>query len=305
LPEEVGENMKKINGLIRSAFVIVLIIFILSLGGFKNKQTTKVDLYSQSLKKDMKINIYLPSGYSEKNKYTVLYVLHGKDANEDSWMNGFFGINGLHIDNISNQLISERKIKPMIIVSPEIDNSYGINSSKKTFSQNGYSEGMYQDYLLKEVVPYIDSHYSTIHSRDGRYISGFSMGGFTALHNAFEYPETFSKVGTLSAAIWEGKYPKGLKELSWVYPNQTAREHLDPLILAKNNNIQSVNVFLDNDDTDMDWIETTNRALFHELKQENVKVQYHVGHGGHDYGYWSTRVEDLLLFFGADKSGSK
>lgn len=305
MSEEVGENMKKINGLIRSAIVIVLIFFIVSLVGGSNKQTTKVNFYSQGLKKDMKINIYLPPGYSGKKKYPVLYVLNGKDANEESWMNGFFGINGLHIDNISDQLISEGKIKPMIIVSPEIDNSYGINSNKITVSQNGYNQGMYQDYLLKEVIPYIDSHYSTIHSRDGRYISGFSMGGFTALHDAFEYPETFSKVGTLSAAIWEGNYPNGLKELSWVYPNQTAREHLDPLILAKNKKIQSVDVFLDNGDSDMNWIETTNRALYNELKQENVKVQYHVGHGGHDYGYWSTRVEDLLLFFGADKSGSK
>ncbi len=54
-----------------------------------SERFTKISLSSKALKKDMKVNIYLPKGYSEKNKYPVLYLIHGYTGNEDTWFPGF------------------------------------------------------------------------------------------------------------------------------------------------------------------------------------------------------------------------
>jgi len=65
-------------------------------------------------------------------------------------MNGFYGINGIKTDRVADELIQKGEITPLVIVSPEIDNSYGINSSETTMSKEGYDLGMYEDYILKE-----------------------------------------------------------------------------------------------------------------------------------------------------------
>jgi enterochelin esterase-like enzyme len=46
----------------------------------------KVIFHSESLDKDMKFNIYLPIGYEITQKYPVLYMIHGYDGNENSWV---------------------------------------------------------------------------------------------------------------------------------------------------------------------------------------------------------------------------
>jgi endo-1,4-beta-xylanase len=59
--------------------------------------------------------------------------------------------------------------------------------------------------IIKELIPYIDSHYRTIPKREARVIEGFSMGGFGALKFAFKYPELFCSVvgGSPVLLQWE------------------------------------------------------------------------------------------------------
>ncbi len=103
------------------------------------------------------------------------------------------------VNAMATALIAEGKIRPLMIVSPEIDNGYGINTSLTTQSVSGYSRGMYEDYVMKDLIPYVDHHYSTIANKSGRYVGGLSMGGFAALHDSFLHPDVFSKVGVMSA----------------------------------------------------------------------------------------------------------
>ena len=159
-------------------FILIIIVFsIISGCGQKNVDTsataagstatlektnserfTKISLSSKALKKDMKVNIYLPKGYSEKNKYPVLYLIHGYTGNEDTWFPGF------QVEKKADAMIDKKEIKPLIIVAPQIDNSYGINSSNSQLPISAFNSGMYEDYLYKELVPYIETTYSTISS---------------------------------------------------------------------------------------------------------------------------------------------
>jgi len=239
----------------------------------------KVTLSSKALKKDMKLNIYLPNGYSSTDKYPVLYVMHGYGSNEDLWMPD------LKLDKKADELIASNKIRPLIIVAPQIDNSYGINSSL----------GSYEDYLYKEVVSFIDSKYSTITSKDGRYIGGISMGGCVSLHIAFSHPDLFSKVGGHSPALFVEGSVSGI--LQWLYPNEDLRKERDPIYIARNKELEALEVYLDCGDKDSYKFYEGCDELYKVLQDKGVESQYHLNSGAHDGAYWEANLEKYLLFY--------
>lgn len=248
--------------------------------------------HSTSLHKNMQVNVYLPPNYDDHKKYPVLYVFHGKDGNADTWMNSAGYTGSMRIDADATQLISAGKIRPLIIVSPEIDNSYGVNTSQATASVHGYSRGMYEDYIIKDLIPYIDAHYSTISTRDGRYVGGLSMGGFIALHDAFRHSDLFSKVGVMSAALWVGGPPA---VLSWIYPTESTKQERDPITVAQHGVHHDLAIELIEGDSDP--FLSANRFLYNTLQKSGATVAYHQYPGGHNDSFWKPHTTDLLLFF--------
>jgi len=257
-------------------------------------ELTKVILSSKVLNQDMKLNIYLPKGYSSNNKYPVLYMIHGYSGNEDSWMPD------LKLNIRADELIDSNKIKPLIIVAPQINNSYGINSSETARQlgnnpKNNLFEGLYEDYLYKEVITFIDSNYSTISTKDGRYIGGLSMGGCVALHLAFSHSDIFSKVGGHSPALFVDETPSGI--VTWLYPNETLREERNPIYIAQNKDLKALNAYLDCGDKDSYKFYEGCDRLYKILQDKGVESQYHFNSGAHDGAYWEGNSEKYLLFY--------
>ncbi|MDB5084103.1 MAG: endo,4-beta-xylanase [Bacilli bacterium] len=272
-------------------YLIVCTLLLTSCGGQSSTVKT-VSFHSDSLKKDMQVDIYLPLNYNPSEKYPVLYLLHGKDGNSHSWTTGFFGYNAVDINNTADKLIAEGKIKPLIIVSPELDNGYGINTSPVTQSVSGYNRGMYEDYIFDDLVSYVDAHYDTIPNRNSRFIGGFSMGGFAALHDGFLHQDLFSKVGVMSAALWVGGTPA---ELNWLYPTAKDKQSTDPISIANDRTINDLSVEIL--EGAQDPFVNADYALYNVLKQKNANVTYQMYPGGHTYSFWRTHAQELLLFF--------
>lgn len=125
--------------------------------------------YSELYAHDIGYNIYLPTGYGTSGKrYPVFYHFHGWMGNESS------------------------EIQPMekICRSREAITVF-VNTSHVT---GNVHELPVVPMVMEELIPHIDQSYRTIASRDGRAVSGFSMGGGTAASLAFRYPELFSEV---------------------------------------------------------------------------------------------------------------
>ena len=258
----------------------------------QNVNVTQIRFYSHSLKKEMNLAVYLPPGYSNNKKYPVLYLLPGYDANENSWMNGYFGFHGINVNALADQIIRSGQIRPSIIVSPQLDNSYGINTSLKTGSINGYGRGMYQDYLMENVIPYIDHHYSVSKARKNQFIGGFSMGGFAALHDAFLYPTKFSKVGVMSAALWVEPLPA---VLTWIYPTNSLKRARDPIELAQERPLRGLSVEIIEGKSDP--FVQADEVLSSVLKKIGVHLTYSEYPGGHTYSFWRSHAAQLLLYF--------
>jgi enterochelin esterase-like enzyme len=250
----------------------------------------KITFDSKALNKKMKVNIYLPKGYSNQIKYPVLYMIHGYTGNQDSWMPG------LEMEKKADGLINSNKIAPIIIVAPQIDNSYGINtikdSSKSSSLNSLFDAGQYEDFLSKELISYIDKNYSTIQSREGRYIGGMSMGGWVALHMAFAHLDLFSKVGGHSPALLINSPGNAI---AWVYPTKELRKERDPMQVAQDKDLKSLKIYLDCGKQDL-RNEGCN-SLYKILQSKGVDSQYHLSEGAHDGAYWSTNIEKYLIFY--------
>jgi enterochelin esterase-like enzyme len=245
-------------------------------------QVSKIAFDSSSLKRSMNVNIYLPKGYSSALRYPVLYMLHGYTDNEDKWMPI------LGMKDRADALIDSGRIVPLIVVMPKIDNSFGLNTDAIKRLPSDFSSGKYEDYLIKELIPYIDAHYRTDRTRKGRSIGGLSMGGWAALHLAFAHTQLFGKVGAHSPALIED---------GWLYPNFDARQRLDPIFLASDKDLGDLQVYLDCGDQDSFRFYEGCDRLYKALQAKGVASEYRLSPGGHNDAYWKEHLDDYLLFY--------
>ncbi len=249
--------------------------------------------HSDRLGKDMPVTVYLPAGYDGQTSYPVLYMLHGYSGSETSWIPGL----GLHTQ--ADALTADGSIAPLILVAPGIDNSFGINSADRTAQlgsvpADSLFEGRYEDYLVEELIPWVDTTFSTAADRGHRFIGGLSMGGYAALHLAFAHPDLFSRVSGHSPALFVDEFPNGLER--FLYPSPALRAARDPLQQAQTADLSGLSVWLDCGDEDSYAFYEGCALLEATLKERDIPVTYHLNAGKHDGDYWSSHAAEYLRF---------
>jgi S-formylglutathione hydrolase FrmB len=146
-------------------------------------------LQSKVLNRELAYGLYLPPSYAKSSKkYPVLYFLHGLNENERRWSTR--GETDLALD----RMIAEGKIGEFIVAIPNGANSFYTNA------QGGTKE-RWEDYVVQEFIPAIESANRVDATRATRGISGISMGGYGALKIAMKHPELFGSVSAHSAAL--------------------------------------------------------------------------------------------------------
>jgi len=137
--------------------------------------------------------IYTPPGYYENTKvrYPVLYLQHGSFEDETGW--SAQGKANLILDN----LIASKQAVPMIIV---MDNGYAYasNSNIDTRSTKEQPKSVFEELLITEVIPMIDTKFRTVPNRDHRAIAGLSMGANQTMRIMMNHLDTFSYYGGFS-----------------------------------------------------------------------------------------------------------
>ena len=131
---------------------------------------------SPTLGKSRRMTIYTPAGYEQgKEKYPVLYLLHGAGGDEEAWMT--LGRTSQILDN----LIAQGKCRPMIVV---MTNGNAWQQAAPGESAAGMTPpGMKFDRTKKsfedsfgDVMAYVEDNYRVIRKKEARAVAGLSMG---------------------------------------------------------------------------------------------------------------------------------
>lgn len=231
-----------------------------------------------------RMTIYTPAGYeTSKEKYPVLYLLHGMGGDEEAWME--LGRASQILDN----LIAQGKAKPMIVVMTNgnvaLEAAPGQSSlgMVKPTSQLPHTMDGKMEETFMDVINFIDANYRTINKKSGRAITGLSMGGYHSLHISRYYPNTFDYIGLFSAAIRPPKVE------SKVYNN------IDGTLLQQMNNGYKL-YWIAIGKTDFLYKNVQEfRAKLDEMK---MPYQYRESEGGHTWTNWRVYLSEFvpLLF---------
>ena len=139
------------------------------------------------------IMVYTPPGYDadRETRYPVLYLQHGGGEDETGW------VRQGHMNFILDNLIADKKAVPMIVV---MEKGYATRAAgaPQPMGPGKGDPGVFEDVVLKDLIPMIDSTYRTLADRDNRAIAGLSMGAGQAMQIGLNHLDTFSAVGAFS-----------------------------------------------------------------------------------------------------------
>jgi enterochelin esterase-like enzyme len=170
------------------------------------------------------VDVWLPDGYSPDKKYNVLYMHDGQALFDSTlmWNKQEWGV-----DETICKLMAEKRIKDCIVVG--IWNT-GVKRFPEYFPQKAFysmsaedqqkilaigrdkgapliGTGPFSDdylkFLVKELKPYIDTHFSTLRDQQHTFIAGSSMGGLVSMYAICEYPKVFGGAACMSTH-WPG-----------------------------------------------------------------------------------------------------
>ena len=162
-------------------------------------QVAKVWYDSPKLKMRRRMTVYTPAAYDGKKRFPVLYLLHGMGGDENAWPE--LGRTAQIMDN----LIAEGKAKPMIVVMP--NGNPNCEAAPGEWTPGMYVPGHWtiqrkavtsMEESFSDIVSFMDKHYRTIASRDGRAVCGLSMGGGHTFGLSLLTPQTFNYYGLFS-----------------------------------------------------------------------------------------------------------
>lgn len=137
--------------------------------------------------------VYTPPGYEADAgvRYPVLYLQHGWGEDETAWTNQG------HANLIMDNLIAAGAARPFIIVM-----TYGMTNDTQIGGLARFDVTPFETVLLKELMPYVDTHFRTLADRDHRAMAGLSMGGFETKLITTRNPDTFSHIGLFSGGTF-------------------------------------------------------------------------------------------------------
>jgi len=210
-------------------------------------------------------------------RYPVLYLLHGHGGTYSSWVSQ----TGLE------KYVSELK---MIVVRPEGDDGWYTDSA--TIESNKY-----ETFIVKELIPDVESRFRVIPDRSARAIAGNSMGGYGALKFGLKYPDMFAFAGSMSAAF---DAPLRTNDRSIL---QAFGPRSDPMREANNlttlaggvaqERISALPYLYLDCGKDDPWLRA-NRELASVFVSRGIKHDYQELSGAHDWAYWDRQLREVL-----------
>jgi len=268
-------------------FIVLTGIF-LHVGAQESKVYETRTVKSQILNMERNYSINLPSGYEERDRsYPVLYLLHGSGDDHTGWVQ--FG----QVRHIADKAIAEGAASPMIIVMPD------ANTKVKGYFNQPDGSFAYEDFIFKELIPFIEKTYRVRSDRRYRAVSGLSMGGGGTVYYALHHPEIFAAAAPLSATTGSDWIIKQNSNATEEQKENYKRKHNVENIINNSSgeeleNIKKVRWYISCGDDD--FLYKDNSELHVLFRNNNISHEYRVKDGGHSWSYWRMELPLVMEF---------
>ena len=206
------------------------------------------------------IYVYTPPGYEKSTlRYPVLYLIHGGGDTAISWPT--VG----RANDILDNLIAEKKALPMIVVMPS-----GWTPSGGQVMTSDATKDPFNDEMMKDIIPFIDSTYRTVATPNARALSGLSMGGIQTLNVGLHNLGTFRYLAVMSSG-WTSE-----QDREFFYKAEAAK-------IPKYN--ATLKLFWWGwGETDI--ARTNGLAVIDKFKSSGVRIETRETPGGHEWANW-------------------
>ena len=151
-------------------------------------------LFSVALGRVVRLDVVLPPGFSARaaEPYPVLYLNDGQDLAR------------LHLPATLNRLYRQGAVRPFVLVAIHAADrlqEYGV-ATRPDYLGRGSRAGRYTDFMLKELLPYVQAHYHASAEPAEAAVAGMSLGGLMAFDLAWHHPEAFLRACAFSSSFW-------------------------------------------------------------------------------------------------------
>jgi enterochelin esterase family protein len=238
---------------------------------------------SSTLNSLRRMHVYTPPGYERGNeKYPVFYLLHGGGDEDSGWST--IGRAGFIIDN----LLADKKVLPFLVVMPNGSLprpanlpriTPGAQPSPEARAAMESLQNRFTDELLKEVVPFVESHYRVRAGAENRALAGLSMGGGQTLRVLTTHPDQFAYVGIWSAGIGGG--------------NSSTWEERNSAFLSDAEKVNRAVKLLSIRVGDQDFALPGSKALIETLEKHKIQHEFQTSGGGHTWRNWRHYLNQL------------
>ena len=235
-----------------------------------------------------RMHIYTPPGYeTSRDRYPVLYLLHGAGDVDDSWTS--VGRAGFILDN----LIAASSAKPMIVVMPA-GHVNGAGAALGGSVPVAAAEGIpgigsgpdpFANDFMTDLMPYVEKNYRVLTDRQSRAIAGLSMGGNQTLNIAIPHLDKFAYIGVFSSGIisaGRGAAPSA-DTASAPFAEAWEKQHLAALDNAANKRGLNLMWFGTGKE---DFLIATTRSTVELLKKHGFKPVFVESEGAHTWLNW-------------------
>jgi S-formylglutathione hydrolase FrmB len=247
------------------------------------------------LDREIPYALYLPPSYENTVRdYPVLFFLHGANENERRWSTR--GLTDIMLD----RMVAEGEIGEFIVAIPFAENSFYMNS---------VSGERWEDMVLVEFIPMIEEENRTLGTREGRAISGISMGGYGALKIAMRRPDLFNAVSAHSAMLIddlesvsinpraEQLYNLLFDRIFGISQTMEVWDANNPLrMAAEYDSINDLAFYFDCGTEDEYGFFDGTRRLHEILESRGIAHEFHLYPGTHGWDYASEHTPASLAF---------
>lgn len=242
--------------------------------------TDTIAIATSLLEGPEKVVVITPDG-NKNAKFPTVYLLNGYSGTYRDWST-----------RTQPRLGELADLYGMVMVMPDGRDSWYWDSPVDPKMQM-------ESFIIKELVPYVDSHYPTKPEAAQRAITGLSMGGHGALWLAARHPDVFRNAGSMSGGVDIRPFAerwKMSKRLGQPYSKNPElwNTHTVATLIPQ---LKEAGLNITFDCGSDDFFAKVNDKLHRDLLDANIPHDYTSRPGNHSHKYWANSILYHLLFF--------